>query len=97
MSALLAPLLTVLLATTTGPAARADHRASVDSPTVKLTIDQVKSRLAAGGGDNPPDLSRSDLSGLDLHGLDFRRANLTGARLAGAKLAGANLFSCDLT
>ena len=57
----------------------------------------VKSRLAQGTDDHPPDLSKADLSGLDLRGVDFKRANLTGARLVGTKLAGANLFTVDLT
>jgi uncharacterized protein YjbI with pentapeptide repeats len=57
----------------------------------------VKSRLAAGTDDHPPDLSKADLSGLDLRGVDFKRANLTGAQLVGTKLAGANLFTVDLT
>jgi uncharacterized protein YjbI with pentapeptide repeats len=57
----------------------------------------LRSSLARGTEDNPPDLSRADLSGMDLSGIDFKRANLTGARLAGSKLIGANLFTCDLT
>ena len=68
-----------------------------DSPAVRLTLAQVKARLAAGTEQTPPDLSRVDVSGLDLSGIDFKRANLAGARLVGVKLPGANLFTCDLT
>ncbi len=68
-----------------------------DSPTVRLTAAEVKSRLAAATQSSPPDFAKANLSGLDLTGVDFKRANLTGVSLAGSKLAGANLFSCDLT
>src|SRR5687767_3973030 len=71
--------------------------AVADSPAVRLSLEQVKARLAAGTEEKAPDLSNTDLSGLDLHGVDFKRANLTGARLVGSKLAGANLFTSDLT
>jgi uncharacterized protein YjbI with pentapeptide repeats len=70
---------------------------AVDTPIPKMDRAQLKSKLAAATGDNPPDLSKVDLSGLDLSGVDFKRANLNGARLVGTKLAGANLFTADLT
>src|SRR5687767_12631275 len=70
---------------------------AADSPAVRLSLAQVKARLAAGTEETPPDLSRTDLSRLDLSGVDFRRANLTGSRLVGTKLVGANLFTSDLT
>jgi uncharacterized protein YjbI with pentapeptide repeats len=65
--------------------------------THKIDVAALRSTLARGTEDQPPDLTRADLSGLDLSGVDFKRANLTGARLAGTKLIGANLFTCDLT
>ena len=68
-----------------------------DSPAARLSLADVKARLAAATQSAPPDFSKSDLSGLDLTGVDFKHANLTGASLANSKLAGANLFSCDLT
>src|SRR5689334_15850016 len=52
-------------------------RESADSPAVRLTVAQVRERLAAGTASAPPDLSAADLSGLDLHGVDFKQANLT--------------------
>src|SRR4051812_33557150 len=95
----LAPLLAVAVLAATGAEAAgggvyATHFAT-DSPTVRLTAEQVKARLAAGTEDKAPDLSNTDLSGLDLHGVDFKRANLTRARLTGSKLGGANLFTSD--
>src|SRR5882672_7352039 len=60
----------------------------------KLTLEQLKTRLAAGG---TPNLTGADLSGLDLTGIYFKSAALTKANFAGATLSGANLFSCDLT
>src|SRR4029453_7943816 len=47
-----------------------------DSPAIRLTLAQVKGRLAAGTEEAPPDLARTDISGLDLSGIDFKRANL---------------------
>ena len=69
----------------------------VDSPTVRMSLPQLKAKLAAATEDQPPNLSKVNLSGMDLSGVDFKRANLTGARLAGTKLVGANLFTADLT
>jgi uncharacterized protein YjbI with pentapeptide repeats len=65
--------------------------------TKRLDPAAVRSKLAAGTEDSPPDLRKADLSGLDLSAVDFKRANLAGARLVGTKLVGANLFTCDLT
>ena len=70
---------------------------TVDTPTTRMSLAQLKAKLGAATEDKPPDLSRVDLSGLDLSGVDFKRANLTGAKLAGTKLVGANLFTADLT
>jgi uncharacterized protein YjbI with pentapeptide repeats len=70
---------------------------TVDTPTTRMDLPQLKAKLAAATEDKPPDLSKVDLSGLDLSGVDFKRANLTGAKLAGTKLVGANLFTADLT
>jgi uncharacterized protein YjbI with pentapeptide repeats len=70
---------------------------AASAPRARMDLAQLKSKLSAATGDNPPDLSHADLSGLDLNGVDFKRANLTGARLIGTKLAGANLFTSDLT
>ena len=53
-----------------------------DSPAARLSVAEVKARLAAATQSAPPDFSKSDLSGLDLTGLDFKRANLAGASLA---------------
>ncbi|HEX2250936.1 MAG TPA: pentapeptide repeat-containing protein [Gemmatimonadales bacterium] len=69
----------------------------VDSPTQRLSVQQVKSRLGAAAAGEPADLSKMDLSGLDLAGVDLRRVKLTGARLIGTRLMRANLFSADLT
>jgi uncharacterized protein YjbI with pentapeptide repeats len=69
----------------------------VTTSTRRMDAANLRSTLARGTEDRPPDLTRADLSGLDLSGVDFKRANLTGARLAGTKLIGANLFTCDLT
>ncbi|HEV8176858.1 MAG TPA: hypothetical protein VGP44_04145, partial [Gemmatimonadales bacterium] len=74
----LAPLLTLLSLMTTGAegvsVAVVPMRFVTDTPTVRLTLAQVKARLAAGTEEKAPDLSRADLSGLDLHGVDFKRA-----------------------
>lgn len=70
---------------------------TVDTPTTRMSLAELKSKLGSATGDNPPDLSKADLSGLDLSGLDFKRANLTGARLVGTKLVESNLFTADLT
>ncbi|MFL5403033.1 MAG: pentapeptide repeat-containing protein [Gemmatimonadales bacterium] len=70
---------------------------AVDTPAVRLTLAQLRSKLDAATEDKPPDLSKADLSGLNLSGVDFKRANLAGARLAGTKLVRANLFTADLT
>ncbi len=69
----------------------------VDSPTQRLSLKEVKARLAAAAEGEPADLSKMDLSGLDLTGVDMKRAKLTGARLVGTRLMRANLFSADLT
>src|SRR5215210_2545850 len=37
----------------------------------------LRTTLAGGTDNNPPDLTRADLSGMDLSGIDFKRANLT--------------------
>jgi uncharacterized protein YjbI with pentapeptide repeats len=70
---------------------------TVDTPTTRMDLAQLKARLQAATEDKPPDLSKVNLSGLDLSGIDFKRANMTGAKLAGTKLIGANLFTADLT
>jgi uncharacterized protein YjbI with pentapeptide repeats len=69
----------------------------VATSTRRMDGATLRTKLAAGSDQNPPDLTRAELSGMDLSGIDFRRANLTGARLVGAKLVGANLFTADLT
>jgi uncharacterized protein YjbI with pentapeptide repeats len=71
--------------------------AATDSTAPRMTLTELKSRLAAATENNAPDLRKANLSGLDLTGVDFKRANLTGARLVGTKLIGANLFTADLT
>lgn len=70
---------------------------TVDTPTTRMSLAELKAKLGAATEDKPPDLSKVDLSGLDLSGVDFKRANMTGAKLAGTKLVGANLFTADLT
>jgi uncharacterized protein YjbI with pentapeptide repeats len=75
----------------------AESAGTSTTPVARKDPAELKSKLAAATGDNPPDLSKADLSGLDLSGVDFKRANLTGARLVGTKLVGANLFTVDLT
>ena len=105
LQASIAILVAVLLAHA-GPASATGRSAPsgplraerADSPTVRLTAAQVKSRLAAGDGRARLRTSpRPTSAGSTCTGVDFKRANLTGARLADSKLAGANLFSCDLT
>src|SRR6185312_10747147 len=54
------------------------EREPADSPTVRLTLEQLKAKLSTAGAEGP-DLSKVNLSGLDLSGIDFKRANLTGA------------------
>ena len=66
-----------------------------------LTVDQVKSALAAAKNGKPADFSGKslknlDLSGLDLSGADFANANLFGAKLADANLTKANLSGANL-
>jgi uncharacterized protein YjbI with pentapeptide repeats len=78
-------------------ATKIDSAGSKPDSTRPMEVSAVRSALAQGTEDKPPDLSHANLSGLDLSGLDFKRANLTGARLAGTRLIGANLFTCDLT
>ena len=74
-----------------------ESTAVASAPGSRMDVATLKSRLAAGTDDRPPDLSKADMSGLDLSGVDFKRANLAGARLVGTKLVGANLFTADLT
>lgn len=45
--------------------------------TQRLSLSQLKTKLAAATGSTPPDLSQADLQGLDLSGLDFKRATQT--------------------
>jgi uncharacterized protein YjbI with pentapeptide repeats len=75
----------------------ANSASTVDTPTTRMSLAQLKAKLGAATEDKPPDLTKADLSGLDLSGVDFKRANLAGARLAGTKLVGASLFTADLT
>ena len=68
----LAPLLTVAALTATVAEGASvgvyPTRFAADTPGVRLTLEQVKARLAAGTEEKAPDLSNTDLSGLDLHG-----------------------------
>jgi uncharacterized protein YjbI with pentapeptide repeats len=75
----------------------ANSASEVDTPTTRMSVAELKTKLAAATEDTAPDLRKANLSGLDLSGVDFKRANLAGARLAGTKLIGANLFTADLT
>jgi uncharacterized protein YjbI with pentapeptide repeats len=75
----------------------ANSARAVDTPTARMSLAQLRARLAAATEERPPDLTKADLSGLDLSGIDFKRANMVGARLVGTKLIGANLFTADLT
>jgi uncharacterized protein YjbI with pentapeptide repeats len=70
---------------------------ATDTPTTRMSVAELKTKLGAATDDAPPDLRKANLSGLDLSGVDFKRANLTAARLDSTKLAGANLFTADLT
>jgi len=53
------------------PAVAAVRAQPADSPATRLTVADVKARLAAATQSAPPDFSKGDLSGLDLTGLDF--------------------------
>jgi uncharacterized protein YjbI with pentapeptide repeats len=46
------------------------EREPTDSPTVRLTLEQLKAKLSTAGAEGP-DLSKVNLSGLDLSGIDF--------------------------
>jgi uncharacterized protein YjbI with pentapeptide repeats len=97
---ILAPALGALLGFTPGssaPAGWIGPTATLDTPAVRVDLAELKTRIAGGTEDSPPDLSHADLSGLVLDNMDFKRAKLTGARLVNTKLRGANLFTCDLT
>jgi uncharacterized protein YjbI with pentapeptide repeats len=63
----------------------------------RLTLEQVKARLAARTHDAAPDFTGAVLARLDLSGLDFTAAILVGADLQNARLTGARLLSADLT
>ncbi len=78
-----------------GPALALDA-ASQDTPA-NLSVDQVKSALAAAKPDHPASFAGKSLRNLDLSGLDFTGADLDHANLFGAKLADANLTRANLT
>src|SRR5215467_3733104 len=63
----------------------------------ELSLEQVRSKLAAATPDKPADLSGESLENLDLSNVDFKRANLSGANLFGAKLEDANLARANLS
>lgn len=62
-----------------------------------LEVADVRRRLDAAKGGQPPNLAGADLSRLNLSGVDFRGANLARASLSGANLSGANLVGANLT
>ena len=77
-----------LASTLVGPsAAYAMSPANPETPA-NLTVDQVKSALAAAKPDHPADFAGKSLKNLDLSGMNFTGANFEGANLFGAKLGG---------
>jgi len=62
-----------------------------------MTVDQVKTALAAATAGHPADLSGKSLRKLDLSNLDFTGANLKGTNLFNARLEGSNMTRADLT
>ena len=65
--------------------------------TANVTVEQVKSALAAAKPDHPADFAGKSLRNLDLSNMDFTGADLKGANLYGAKLADSNMTRADLT
>ena len=74
----------------------ADSAVSPD-PDANVSVEQVKSALAAAKGGQPASFAGKSLKNLDLSGMDFSGADLSGANLYGTKLAKANLSHANLT
>lgn len=90
------PLAAAIVVACTAAPALAEKATSPDTPA-NVTVEQVKSALAAATPDHPADLAGKSMRNLDLTKLDFTGADLKGTNLFGAKLAGANMTRANLT
>ncbi len=73
--------------------------AFICSPAIAadLSVEQVRSIIAAASPSSVPDLSGKSLEQLDLSGIDFKHAKLRNVSFYGAKLVDADLSGTDLS